>query len=52
MQKYYVVEKDVVIVRGESEYFTTIGDLVPNGYKFRWAFRTPGGTFINVEKIN
>jgi len=50
VHKHYIIYNDKVIDCKESEYYIEVGKLVPEGYKFRWAFRTPGGTMINVEK--
>jgi hypothetical protein len=40
-----------VVKRGESKYYTDLQSFVPDGYRYTWAFRSPGGLVIDVEKI-
>lgn len=50
MYKYVVVNNDKVLARGESKYYEDFRGFVPDGYRYTWAFRSPGGLIINIEK--
>ena len=49
MIKYIVVFNDKIIKRGESEYYYDFRDIIPYGYCYVWALRSPGGLMINVK---
>lgn len=48
MFDYIMICNDKVVERGESKYYADVEGLVPDGYRYSWAFRSPGGMMINV----
>ena len=48
MRKYIVVNKDIVLKRGESDFYKKITSLVPPGYRYEWAFNSPELLVVNV----
>ena len=43
--KYRVICSDKVIAKGTTKYYS---DVIPDGYEYAWAFKTPDGIFLNV----
>ena len=43
--KYWVICNNKVIQAGTTEFYS---DVIPNGYEYLWAYRSPGGIFVNV----
>lgn len=49
MIKYVVCCGDKIIGRGEFGYYDDFRDLVPHGFRYVWAFKSPELLTINVE---
>ena len=43
--KYWIICNNKVIQAGTTEFYS---DVIPNGYEYVWAYRSPGGIFVNV----